>query len=64
MKVTNGLMCHAMVGAITGQTKIKRKLKKIRKREEEKDLAHEVGPNRREFISQIGENWELITKAK
>lgn len=43
MKVTDGLMCHAMVGTVTSQTKIKRKLKKIEKQDEEKDLAHEDG---------------------
>lgn len=37
MKVTNRIICHAMVGAVLRQTKIKKMLKKMGKSEDKKD---------------------------
>lgn len=64
MKVIDGLMRCRMVGVVTDQSKIKRKMEKLWKQEEKKDMTHVAGLDQREYVSQIGENWKLIAKAK
>lgn len=64
MKVMNELMCRAMVGVVSGQTKITRRLKKLGKIDELKDLDELEGPEWREYIFLIGDNWDLLGKAE
>lgn len=53
MKVTNGLMRRAMFGVVSGKTKITRKLKKLGKTDNLKELDETKGPDWREYLS----NW-------
>lgn len=64
MRVTNDLMCRAMVGVVSSQTKIRKTLKKMGKTKEMKDQFEEEGLDWREYVSQIGEYWDLIVNAK